>query len=71
RIHWQNLVNFGVLPLEFTSRADYEHIDPGDELVVDRLPEALDCAHVTVYNRTKNASYRVAHRLSARQVAIV
>ena len=41
RIHWQNLVNFGVLPLEFTDGADYERIDTGDELRLDGVRGAL------------------------------
>jgi aconitate hydratase len=32
RIHWQNLANFGVVPLEFTDPADYDRIDQGDTI---------------------------------------
>jgi aconitate hydratase len=72
RIHWQNLINFGVLPLEFASTADYDHIDEGDELVVAHVGSMLvRCDGITVHNRTKNASYRLTHRLSARQVDVL
>ena len=27
RIHWQNLVNFGIVPLEFGDRKNYDEID--------------------------------------------
>src|SRR5690606_9130028 len=30
RIHWQNLVNFGIVPLEFTRDEDYAAIEQGD-----------------------------------------
>jgi aconitate hydratase len=30
RIHWQNLVNFGVLPLTFADLADYDRLKVGD-----------------------------------------
>ena len=30
RIHWQNLVNFGVLPLTFNDPADYDTLVPGN-----------------------------------------
>jgi aconitate hydratase len=30
RIHWQNLVNFGVLPLIFMDAADYDRLEQGD-----------------------------------------
>ena len=32
RIHWQNLVNFGVLPFAFQDPADYDRVEPGDRL---------------------------------------
>ncbi len=31
RIGWQNLVNFGVMPLEFVNPEDYDTIDQGDD----------------------------------------
>lgn len=34
RIHWQNLVNFGILPLSFVDRNDYDRIDEGDILEI-------------------------------------
>jgi len=34
RIHMANLINFGILPLIFDSRADYGLIDRGDELEI-------------------------------------
>ncbi|MBV8161972.1 MAG: aconitate hydratase, partial [Acidimicrobiia bacterium] len=37
RIHWQNLVNFGILPLEFADPADYDRIVQGGVLVLDGL----------------------------------
>src|SRR2546421_8583789 len=42
RIHWQNLVNFGILPLEFAEPADYDRIEQGDVLVLDGVREALE-----------------------------
>ena len=32
RIHHDNLVNFGVVPLTFAEEADYDAIEPGDML---------------------------------------
>src|SRR5699024_3515650 len=34
RIHWQNLVNFGVLPLTFVDNDDYDLLEQGDVLEV-------------------------------------
>ncbi|MCR6490230.1 aconitate hydratase [Amycolatopsis sp. OK19-0408] len=71
RIHWQNLANFGVLPLEFAEEADRERISAGDTLVLDGLRDALGGGELTVRNTTRDEEYRVTHRLSERQVEAV
>jgi aconitate hydratase len=72
RIHWQNLANFGVLPVEFVEAGDYEDVVQGDRLRFSGLRDQLHGGDtVTVDNLTKNRSYRLRHRLSARQVDMV
>ncbi|MEG9326696.1 aconitate hydratase [Salinimicrobium catena] len=39
RIAWQNLVNFGILPLEFIDLADYDKIEQGDLVSFKNLQE--------------------------------
>ena len=41
RIHKANLINFCIVPIEFTDPADYDKIQPDDELIIDNLPEAI------------------------------
>ena len=41
RIHKANLINNGIVPLEFKNEADYNEVDPLDELVIDNIKEAL------------------------------
>jgi aconitate hydratase len=72
RIHWQNLVNFGVLPLTFADPADYDRLDIGDTI---RLP---DVAAVLRARREFDAevagsgrTIRVRHTLSERQIDIL
>ncbi len=69
RIHWQNLANFGVLPLEFSDPEDYDRIEQGDALELVGLRAALDGedAEVVVRNSTKDETYQATHRLSTRQ----
>ncbi|MGH3309641.1 MAG: aconitate hydratase, partial [Streptomyces sp.] len=77
RIHWQNLVNFGVLPLEFEDGGDWERIEPGDTLRLDGLhdaltgeagsPGSLPEGTLRLRNVTRDEEYAVRHRLSARQ----
>jgi aconitate hydratase len=70
RIHWQNLANFGVLPLEFDDPADLDRIRPGDRLRLENLHAALAPEappSLTAHNITRSENYRLHHRLSARQ----
>jgi aconitate hydratase len=72
RIHWQNLVNFGVLPLEFSDPDDYEDIHQGDQLVIGNAREILaGGAQIEVRNASTSRAYRLRHRLSPRQVEVV
>jgi aconitate hydratase len=73
RIHWQNLVNFGILPLEFADETDYDRVDQGDVLVLDALRDALGAKERTVAaeNKTKGERYELRHRLSPRQVDVI
>ncbi len=72
RIHWQNLVNFGILPLEFTAEDDYDRVEQGDVLRVENIRDALKAGtEIDVRNTTKNETYRARHRLSPRQRDLV
>jgi len=72
RIHWQNLVNFGVLPLEFADPGDYQRVHAGDRLAVAGLRDILGKdAEITVRNDSTGDCYRTRHRLSPRQVEMV
>jgi aconitate hydratase len=72
RIHRQNLVNFGILPLTFIDPNDWQDIDQGDVLRVLDVQRAI-ChgKHIAVQNQTKHATYMAAHTLSDRQVKII
>jgi aconitate hydratase len=72
RIHWQNLVNFGILPLTFANREDYARIDQGDILELSHLHEALKKGTpIDLRNKSKGETYRVAHTLSPRQLEVL
>jgi len=72
RIGWQNLVNFGIMPLEFVNPQDYDSISQGDELEIIGLRDALEAERsIPVKNLTKDMVYPMTHSLSARQVEIM
>ncbi len=72
RIHWQNLANFGVVPLTFTEPEDREALDPGVRLSFSSLREDLRNGS-TVHCRIgeTDARFDLHHDLSPRQVDIV
>ena len=72
RIHWQNLANFGVLPLVFENPEDYERIQQGDEVQIDQIRDKLQQAkRFDVRNQTRSETYPAAHTLSERQVEMI
>ena len=72
RIHWQNLINFGMLPLTFVNSADYDHIEQGDELEIIDVRHILRQGNrVQVTNKTKNETYDTQHTLSERQIEMI
>jgi aconitate hydratase len=72
RIGWQNLVNFGVLPLEFINPDDYDDINQSDRIEITGLREALSNeTEIEVVNKTKSHTYKMTHSLSDRQKDII
>ena len=72
RIHWQNLINFGILPLQLVHPEDWEKIDQEDVLVLRDVRAALRKGNtVKVENQTKGQSYDTTHTMSRRQADIV
>jgi aconitate hydratase len=71
RIHWQNLVSFGILPLRIDAQAAAA-IKAGDILRIDRLHEQLQgAAVVIVEDVTQQKTLRTRHDLSPRQREIL
>ena len=69
RIHWQNLRNFGVLPLTFDDDADYDQLKQGDVLVFSNLRQTIQAGNrVTCHIKGKNRSLPLSHDLSPRQI---
>jgi aconitate hydratase len=69
RIHEQNLVNFGIVPLVFDDPGDYERIEPGDEIEIADAAAALQTGEtVRARNATRGHAFVLRHELSRRQV---
>ena len=72
RIHNANLINFGIIPLNFKNEKDYEGIDQGDELEIPNIKKKLENGEtIVVKNKTKGTEFEVTHDLSERQKMIL
>ncbi|MBO8168983.1 MAG: aconitate hydratase [Thermoanaerobacteraceae bacterium] len=72
RIHKANLINFGILPLTFTSEADYETVNQGDNLVLKNVGERLQTgAVITAVNETTGKEIELDYDLDERAIKIL
>ncbi len=70
RIHWQNLVNFGVLPLTFADPNDYDRVKVDDTLEIKGFADALKAGR-EIEAKVGDRAVKLGHDLSERQIAIV
>ena len=71
RIHKANLVNYGILPLEFKNAADYSTIEAGDKLVMENIHASLEkgvpgAVEIVVKNATKGTTFTTIIDLDVR-----
>ncbi|AIF42261.1 aconitate hydratase [Virgibacillus sp. SK37] len=72
RIHWQNLINFGILPLTFVNKEDYQLLAEGDVLQASGLRDKVKAGkEITLTIKGKNQKIKAEHALSARQIEIM
>ncbi|MBQ5884265.1 MAG: aconitate hydratase, partial [Clostridia bacterium] len=72
RIHKANLVNAGIIPLNFKDASDYDKIDTNDELVLPAIKAELSAnSDITLINKTKNEEYKLICDVSERQKDIL
>ncbi|WP_252312424.1 aconitate hydratase [Sinobaca sp. H24] len=71
RIHWQNLVNFGVLPLTFVNESDYDLIEQDDVIVFKDIRRSLQESSVLTAEIKGKSTIEVEHAMSGRQIEIM
>jgi aconitate hydratase len=72
RIHWQNLINVGILPLTFVDPNDYDKIMQNDRIVLTNIHPSLRSGNqLTAQIKDKNCSVKLQHQLSERQIDIL
>ena len=71
RIHKNNLINHGVVPLNFVDPSDYDRISQDDELKIVNFPEQLQTRHIRITNLTKGFDFETVSDLTDREVEIL
>jgi aconitate hydratase len=71
RIHRQNLVNYGVLPLMFAEPSDYERLDKGDVLIARDLHRTLAKGDDVILEVKGTDSISTRHELTLKQIAVI
>lgn len=72
RIHLQNLINFGILPVTFVHERDYDKLEQGDILQFSNIRQSIQEGNeIIVTIKGTEDSFVVKHTLSERQVDIM
>ncbi len=71
RIHKANLVNSGIIPLEFVDVSDYDSVDEYDELELSNIENSLKTGEFTVRNKSKNSEFKARFTGSEREIKIL
>lgn len=71
RIHKANLINNGIIPMEFKNEEDYNNISLIDNLEIKHIKEALQSGEVIVSNLTKKEDYIVKIDLTEKEKDVI
>jgi len=72
RIHLQNLINYGVLPVRFNNAEDFDRIEQGDTLVLEGLHDFLERGdEIRVALKGKSDTIALVHDFTDRQRRIL
>lgn len=71
RIHKANLINNGIVPMEFKNEADYDKIELTDDLKMEDIQAALESGIVKVKNLTKGIEFNATVDLTEKEIAVI
>ena len=72
RIHKANLINVGILPINFCFSKDYDEIDEGDVIAIENLKTNLEKGEeIYLQNITKNIKIKLTVELNEKEKAII
>ena len=71
RIHRQNLINNGVIPLTFTQLSDYQSIEQNDLIEIEHVKNLQFGVPLTAINHTKKCTYTLTHNLTEKEIDMI
>ncbi len=71
RIHWQNLICFGALPLTFTREEDIAQLAQGDRIVIEDVYAQLGSGETLTAHIPGKGEMTLHHGLSPRQRELI
>ncbi|WP_297633742.1 aconitate hydratase [uncultured Clostridium sp.] len=71
RIHKANLINNGIIPLEFREKKDYEKIELNDEIICIDILEGLKGEKIIFRNNTKGIDFSINVDLTEKEIQII
>lgn len=72
RIHHANLVNFGIIPLEFVNKEDYNRFSLGDEIEIpDVIKRLKDGKEIVLINKTTGDEIMCKYNLTPKQISVL
>ncbi|MFC3904425.1 aconitate hydratase [Clostridium disporicum] len=71
RIHKANLINNGIIPMEFKNEKDYDNISLLDDIQINNIQEVLEVGEVLISNLTKKEHYIVKLDLTIKEKEVI
>ena len=71
RIHKDNLINAGILPLTFANADDYDKISEGDDISISGMFESVKSGKYVLNNKNSGECIELECTLSDRQIEII
>ncbi|MHB9037405.1 MAG: aconitate hydratase [Armatimonadota bacterium] len=73
RIHRQNLINFGILPLKLVDFSEYDLISQMDDIEIPNVADALKSSddRFELIDKSANVTVKLTHDLSDREIEVV
>ncbi|WP_278600362.1 aconitate hydratase [Clostridium tertium] len=71
RIHKANLINNGIIPMEFEAEVDYDKVELLDEILISDIKRALIDGKARIKNVTNGTSFNVYINLTGKEVDVI